>query len=185
MLRSYHEELEVNMVLTLNHQTRGCVVCHWIGVREIYTGNLYTGNLGCHLEIRGFSIWQWQITSWWLVCRGYSLTMLNCQWITCSIHVLSQTWTNPKMNQIESNHTFLLINIPISNLANPYKAAYPVNSSGVLYHIYHKCNSYLSFNHQPPMGHGLAKIFSRTPMFQSLEGALIHTYSQNNTIWLT
>lgn len=54
MLRFYHEELEVNMVLTLNHQTRGCVVCHWIGVREIYTGNLYTGNLGCHLEIRAF-----------------------------------------------------------------------------------------------------------------------------------
>ena len=90
---------------------------------------------------QGFSIWQWQITSWWLVCRGYSLTMLNCQWRTCSIHVLSQT---PKMNQIESNHTILLINIPISNLANLYTAASPVNSSGVK-KIYHKCNSYLSF----------------------------------------
>ena len=93
---------------------------------------------------KGFSIWQWQITSWWLACRGYSLTMLNCQWTRFSIHVLSQTWTKPKMNQIESNHTFLLINIPISNLANLYTAASPVNSSGVK-KIYHKCNSYLSF----------------------------------------
>ena len=88
MLRSYREKLEVNIVLSIRHEDMWLVMDWCQGT--------YTRNLGCYLEVRGFSIWQWQILSWWLVCRGYSLTVLNCQWITCSIHVLYPNMNKPK-----------------------------------------------------------------------------------------
>ena len=88
MLRSYREKLEVNIVLSIRHEDMWLVMDWCQGT--------YTRNLGCYLEVRGFSIWQWQIPSWWLVCRGYSLTVLNCQWITCSIHVLYPNMNKPK-----------------------------------------------------------------------------------------